>query len=234
MRWRCALLPEDCPPIFLADRGFAATAFFRALDALGWHWVIRSKGSVWVRLAGKWQALCVVGRCRPVLMDAAVDYGKRAHGGPYAGRLIIYGDGLYREPWHLIVSAGLASRTARAIVAAYGQRFTCEEAYRDQKNDPHEGFHVDCVRLGTAERWDRLWLVFAWAYYWLNVAGWVVEASGDARAWRANTTTNRTHALWRLGVWGLAHHAGVWRTVLRAQKKFRRTVPPIAEAPVPT
>ena len=62
-----------------------------------------------------------------------------------------------------------------AIVADYGQRFTYEKLYQDQKNKPGEGFHFACVKLGTAERRDRLWLVFAWAYYWLNVAGWDIE-----------------------------------------------------------
>ena len=48
-----------------------------------------------------------------------------------------------------------------------------------------------------------MWLVFAWAYYWLNVAGLDVEVRGDARYWRANTVQKRTHALWRLGAWVL-------------------------------
>lgn len=81
----------------------------------------------------------------------------------------------------------------------YGQRFTCQESYKDQKNDTGTGFHLDCVKLGTAARWDRLWLVFAWAYYWLNVAGWDAEVRDMARHWRANTAKTRTHALWRLG-----------------------------------
>ena len=42
------------------------------------------------------------------------------------------------------------------------------------------------MTLSTPERWDRLLLVLAWAYYWLNVAGWytasfpvIVELSND-------------------------------------------------------
>lgn len=33
------------------------------------------------------------------------------------------------------------------------------------------------MKLVMADRWDRLWPVFAWAYYWLNVAGWDGEVS---------------------------------------------------------
>ena len=41
-----ALLPKTCQVILLADRGFATVEFFRFLDALGWQWIIRNKGSI--------------------------------------------------------------------------------------------------------------------------------------------------------------------------------------------
>ena len=63
--------------------------------------------------------------------------------------------------------------SAARIVAAYSQRFTTEECFKEDKYDPDEGFHLDCVTWTTPERWGRLWLVFVWAYYWLNIAGWV-------------------------------------------------------------
>lgn len=229
------LLPAGCHPILLADRGFATPVWFRAIDALGWDGIIRSKGSVWVRQpGGRWSALCVWGQHRPVLVDTLGEYGKRAQGGSHVGRPVVYGDGAHVEPWYLIVSAGLAQRTGLEIVAAYGPRVRCEESYRDQKNDPHQGFHLDCVTLSTAARWDRLWLIFAWAYYWLHVTGWTAEAQGTARQWRANPADRRTHALWRLGPWALARDEVGWRTILRAVDKFRRTIPAITAAPPPT
>ncbi len=70
--------------------------------------------------------------------------------------------------------------------------------------------------------------VFAWAYSWLNVAGWVMETAGKAREWRANTLkAYRTHALWRLSHWGSAHHDLVWRALIRAVRDFRRRIPPL-------
>ncbi|PSR20562.1 MAG: hypothetical protein C7B45_14280 [Sulfobacillus acidophilus] len=71
-------------------------------------------------------------------------------------------------------------------------------------------------------------MVFAWAYYWLNVAGWAMEVAGKAREWRANTVKgSRTYALWRLGHWGLAHHDVVWRILIRTVRDFCRRIPPI-------
>jgi hypothetical protein len=228
-----ALLPAGCQVILLADRGFATVQFFRFLDCLGWDWVIRSKGNVLVRWKGAWIPLALLGKGRPVHQDGAVDYGKKAAGGSYAGRLVVYADATHPDPWFLLVSDGLKDRPWGNVVALYGQRFTCEESYKDQKNDPYAGFHMDCVKLGTEDRWDRLWLVFSWAYYWLNVGGWAVEQRGDARHWRANSTEKRTHALWRLAQWALAHHDLVWRTFLRSQKAFGSHIPPLGEVPAP-
>ncbi len=47
-----ALVPKACHVILLADRGFATVEFFRFLDALGWDWIIRSKGSILVQHLG--------------------------------------------------------------------------------------------------------------------------------------------------------------------------------------
>ena len=227
------LLPEGCHPIVLADRGFATARFFRFLDGLGWDWIIRSRGNVGVQWQGRWLLLCGLGTQRPLQLDESVRYGKKAADGPYPGRLVVYADSAHVDPWFLMVSAGLADLAWGAIVAGYGQRFTCEESYKDQKNDPGEGFHLDCVKLGTAERWDRLWLVFAWAYYWLNVAGWDAEVRGLDRHWRANTAKTRTHALWRLGLWALTHGGLSWRMICRRQAHFTQHIPPVGTVPPP-
>ena len=51
------------------------------------------------------------------------------------------------------------------------QALYLRRVHRDSKNAFYEGFQLNGVKLGTPERWDRLFLVFAWAYYWLNVGG---------------------------------------------------------------
>ncbi len=224
-----ALISPTCHVILVADRGFASTELFRALDALHWDWIIRSKGTVWVQTEGQpWKSLSSWSHERPAHADLPrVRYGRRSHGGPYPCRIVVYGEPGHPDPWNLIVSAGLAPAQwpEERVVAAYGQRFTTEECFKDQKNDPYEGFHLECVKLGTPERWDRLLLIFAWAYYWLNVAGWHMETTDQAPQWRANTAKKRTHALWHLGQWGLAHHDVVWRTLLRTRLALIRSIP---------
>ena len=80
------LLPAGCHPILLADRGFATVRFFRFLDTLGWDWIIRSKGSIWVEWDRHWRPLALLGKPRPAQLDGPVRYGKKAEGGSYAGR----------------------------------------------------------------------------------------------------------------------------------------------------
>lgn len=229
------IMPAGCRVLLLADRGFAATELFRALDAVGWLWVIRTKGSIGVRHRGRWMPLWSLAKSRPVCTELSkVLYGREATGGPYPCRIIIYADKGHRDPWYLVVplTVSVAEWPRDRIIRAYGQRFTTEECFRDQKNDHYDGFHMDCVRLTTPERWDRLLLIFAWAYYWLNVGGWVMEQWGRDRAWQSNTRrTQRAYALWRLGEWGLKHHDLVWRTLLRARRAFIASIPSIASAP---
>ncbi|MCL5063695.1 MAG: hypothetical protein M1600_01190 [Firmicutes bacterium] len=223
------LIPEDCHVIWLTDPGFGAVRLFRFLDGLGWDWVIRGKGNILVRWKSAWRPICLLAKGRPLQWDDHGDDGKRAAGGSYAGRLVIYADKVHTDLWVLLVSPGLAGRSWGQVVALYVKRFTCEESYKDQKNQPNDGFHRNSVQWGIVDRWDRMRLVFAWAYYWLNVGGWVVEHRGAVRDWRANTSEKRTHALWRLGFWGLQHHDLDWRDLVRHQAAFQSSIPPIGE-----
>ena len=221
---------RSCHPILLADRGFGAQEIFEALDAWGWDWIIRVKGSTPSEIRpGVWRPLLLWAKSRPVLRDLlSVRYGKSYGKQAYRLRMVVWAQKGYPDPWYVAVSAGLSATTWPApwITAAYGQRFTTEECFRDEKNDWYEGFQLDGVKLGTPERWDRLLWVFAWAYYGLNVGGWARERLGKDREWRANTvTTHRTHALWRLGSWGLVKGQLVWRTLWRYQTDFRRKIP---------
>jgi len=136
-----ALLPPDGHVILLADRGFGTVRFFRFLDGLGWDWVIRGKGNILVRWKNAWRPIVLLGQGRPLQWDDHVEYGKAAAGGSYAARLVIYADAVHTDPWFLLVSPGLAGRSWGQVVALYGQRLTCEESYKDQKNQPCTGFH---------------------------------------------------------------------------------------------
>ncbi len=116
--------PPTGHPILLADRGFAAVELW-ALDTLGWDWVIRTKGSVWVQSDGRWRPLYGYALERPVLKELpTVRYGRRYGKDAYPCRVIAYGEPGYPDPWDLVVSAGLKNWEPGRLIAAYGQRFT--------------------------------------------------------------------------------------------------------------
>ena len=111
-----AYIPPTCHPILLADRGFAAVDLFQALDALGCDWVIRTKGAVWIQSGGRWRPLYGYARERPVLQDLSpVRYGRRYRNNAYACRVIVYAEPGYRDPWYLVVSAGLRDWQAASL-----------------------------------------------------------------------------------------------------------------------
>ncbi|PSR20528.1 MAG: hypothetical protein C7B45_14615 [Sulfobacillus acidophilus] len=115
-------VPPTCHPILLADRGFAVVDLFRALDRLGWDGVIRTKGAVWIRASGRWRPLYSYARReRPVLQDLPrVRYGGRYQDNAYPCRVIVFAEPGYRDPWYLVVLAGLRDWEAGRLIGAYG------------------------------------------------------------------------------------------------------------------
>ncbi|MCY0898055.1 MAG: transposase [Firmicutes bacterium] len=127
-----AAIPPDCHVILLADRGFAAPTLFAALTRLGWEGIIRAPGQVQGRRQGLWRWADQ----RPVLRDLPhIRHGSRRAGTLLPCRAVIAADRQHREPWFLIVSAGLTPDAwpAARIVAAYRQRWTTEGALKMKK-----------------------------------------------------------------------------------------------------
>ncbi len=77
-----------------------------------------------VQLSGRgpWGGLWTLRGRLPRLVDEPVTYGKRAEGGPYAGRLVVDADTAHlHDPWYLTVSAGSpAGRPCDRPVAVLG------------------------------------------------------------------------------------------------------------------
>jgi hypothetical protein len=103
-----------------------------------------------------------------------------------------------KDAWCLATSRPDA---APEIVALYGQRFTIEENFRDEK-DPHFGMGVLDTHIDDPERRDRLLLLFAVAVALLTMIGRAGEQIGADRLIRANSKRShgrRQHSLFRQG-----------------------------------
>jgi hypothetical protein len=190
------VLPANVRVRIVADRGFGDQKLYRMLtDELKFDFVIRFRGNIKVtaadgeaRPASEWVG--VGGRAR-VLRGATVT----ATGFPVATVVCVQAKDM-KQPWCL--AASVTHETARALVNLYGKRWGIEGAFRDTK-DLRFGMGMGAIHVSTPDRRDRLWLINAFAVVLLSLLGAAGEALGYDRHLKSNTSTRRTHSLFRQG-----------------------------------
>ena len=156
-----------------ADRGFADGDLFALLDALRLRFVIRVKGSTKVCWGGTWhklKELKFVGHSQHRTLGW-VDYCESA---PYHAWLTMSRQRNRHGQWQMwyLLSNYVASATAQA--REYGQRFRCEEGFRDAKW--YLGFKQ--ARITCLQAWARLFALFALALLLLTTLGTFVFLQG--------------------------------------------------------
>jgi len=190
------VLPAGVGVRIVADRGFGDQKLYRMLaDELKFDFVIRFRGNIKVtaadgeaRPAAEWVG--AGGRAR-VLRGAMVT----AAGCPVATVVCVQARDM-KQPWCL--AASVTQETARALVNLYGKRWGIEGAFRDTK-DLRFGMGMGAMHVSTPDRRDRLWLINAFAVVLLTLLGAAGEALGYDRHLKSNTSTRRTHSLFRQG-----------------------------------
>lgn len=188
-------LPLDVAVIVLADRGFADTKFHAFIEKdLGWDFVIRMRENVFVTTQdGRYFKVRdgVPRNGRIVEYQSAFVTAKKA----FTGAVVCVKKRKMKEAWSLATSL---KGQKEGVVKLYSRRFTCEENFRDLKDDRF-GLGLKETRVSTPERRDRLLLISAIATILLTLLGKAGEKAGYDRMLRANTVTNRTHSLFRQG-----------------------------------
>ncbi len=190
------VLPAGVRVRIVADRGFGDQKLYRMLtDELKFDFVIRFRGNIKVtaadgeaRPAAEWVG---AGGRACVLRGATVT----AAGYP-VGAVVCVQTKDMKEPWCLATS--VTNETARALVNLYGKRWGIEGAFRDTK-DLRFGMEMGAMHVSTPDRRDRLWLINAFAVVLLTLLGAAGETLGYDRHLKSNTSTRRTHSLFRQG-----------------------------------
>ena len=189
------LVPSGCRVTILADRGFGDQKLVAFLDTLGFGYVIRFRGNIHVtaadgqsKPAAEWVGKG--GRAR-TLRDARVT----AKGQPVGAVVCVHARGM-KEPWCLASSERDAP--AAMLVRHYAERWTIEPQFRDTK-DLQFGMGLSATRIGEPMRRDRLLLISAFATALLTLLGAAGERLGLDRLLKSNTSTTRTHSLFRQG-----------------------------------
>lgn len=191
-----SFVPEDKKVIILADRGFCNTDFFRFItEELGWDFVIRIKNNIYVECvegvvarASEW--VLKNGRVLE-LQNARVTNSKHV----MINSMVFVKKRGMKDSWNL---ASSIKGRKEYVVSLFGRRFTCEENFRDIKDDRF-GVGLKEVAITTTKRRDRLLMINAIATVLLTILGAVGEGLGYSRCLKANTVNRRTHSLLRQG-----------------------------------
>lgn len=188
-----AFLPKTCEQVIvLADRGFGAIGFYEFISSLGFDFVIRFKGDVYMTVNGLTKKTKEWLRLNAHLYSNVGLTLER-----YVVPVVVcVHDKKMKEPWYL--ASSLTSRGTRRIISLYGRRFTCEEDYRDIKN-LRCGMGLSSVSIQKAERRDRFLLISALSITLLTLLGAAGEAIGFDRMLKSNTVKTRTHSLFKQG-----------------------------------
>lgn len=227
-----ALLPPGIRAIVITDAGFQ-NPWFRAVQALGWHWIGRIRHRTQVRLrqqAAVWSS-CKTLHPRATTCACSLGEAQLAKSNPLSCRLVLVRrrrrgrveltcsgkrarSGHSRkmavranEPWLLAVSQSLGALPAAVIVSLYAKRMQIEQSFRDLKSHRYGcGFEDTLSR--SAERLEMLLLIHMLA----SLVAWLVALAATANTVARVCTpslTKRYSLLW-IGWACLRHNRVPW------------------------
>lgn len=204
-----ALLPPGVRPILITDAGFQGP-WFRAVEAIGWHWIGRVRHRTRVRWVGRhgtqddW-ICCKTLHPQASARACSLGEAQLAQRDPQSCRLVLvrrpkrgrvqltrYGRrarsrhsramaARAKEPWLLAVSCSLDELSARRVVALYARRMQVEQSFRDLKSHRY-GCAFDDTLTRESRRLEMLLLIHMLATLAAWLAGLTATANTLARA----------------------------------------------------
>lgn len=169
------LVPAGAQVIVVGDAGFSSVKVLQQLEAWGWHYVLRQKGSSRLQRAGAASDerldRLVTGPGQQVWLPAVKFTAQWQHP---TNVLAVWQRG-YEKPWLLTTNLP----TAYAARQAYARRMWIEEMFGDWKD---HGWDLESTHLRHPDRLSRLLLALALLYVWLVLWGNALIKAG-CRAW---------------------------------------------------
>jgi hypothetical protein len=154
------LIPTGATVLMLGDREFGTPDMMRSIQAYGWDYCLRVKGTAYVHLStGCWiqlRDLAPVPGTRYYLTEVALT--KSHDYGPI--HLALACDQDSDDPWFIATNLCPSQRTLRD----YARRFGCEELFSDIKA---RGFNLALSQLHHTDRFSRLLVAIALLYVWV-------------------------------------------------------------------
>lgn len=225
LRRLARVLPDDARPILVTDAGFRGP-WFRAVEAMGWHWLGRLRNTTYLRPVGvpdepaQWVSCKTmyelaqhtprdlgpmeIARSNPlsahVVLHAKPPRGRKhrnRQGVPTRSSNSRKNAQREREPWLLIASPDL-DLTAQQLVTLYARRMQIELSFRDLKSHRYgQAFEDSLTRKGP--RIEVLLLLSALATFATWLVGMACEASGIDQWLMPFRSKRRLYSVMRLG-----------------------------------
>lgn len=220
-----AVLPEEVHPILVTDAGFRGP-WFRAVEAMGWHWLGRLRNRTQLKPADTADDLREWVPCKAMYeqyLGKTRDFGLMdvTRSAPFQARVVLHGKPAKgrkdrnrrgaparnsnsrksarreREPWILIASPALPL-SMRQVVTLYARRMQIELSFRDLKSHRYgQGFEDSLTRKGA--RIEVLLLLSTLAAFATWLVGVACEASGIDTWLTPYRSRRRLYSVMRLG-----------------------------------
>ena len=201
---------------FLGNRRVRVAEGMRALvklaaKAAGWRLVVAAGLDYIVRVCGK--VVFESERYSGLLRDLELYPGERLDLGlglyrqknPVRRRVVAHWGRRHVESW--LLGTNLRWGVKR-LVRVFSQRMMIEELFRDEKNIRY-GWGLRQMRLGSAQRLERMFLVLALAYILLLLMGLICKESMSAAHWSSTTSRKKPVSAFMVG------------RIMQEQKRFR-------------
>jgi len=209
-----SMLPNNSRPIIVTDGGFKVP-WFRLVESLGWDYVGRIRGRTMAREDESSEWFYVKDYyAGATTIPKHLGYVEMTRSNPIACHLVLYkgkvkGRHRYnragertackhsegnaereREPWVIATSLPVTSTFAKKVIKLYSARMQIEEAFRDMKSHRY-GIGFDMHLSRDLKRLQLLVMIGMLVTLVLWILGSVVQLSGEARYYQANTVKKR-------------------------------------------
>jgi hypothetical protein len=197
-----SMLDEGVKPIIITDSGFS-TPWFKAVESLGWDYVGRIRGNKYYRSQNTttWAAITSLHKdatATPTLLGT-IELCKEQRGNIKQTNQSKKHAKANKEPWLLVSSLLINSKTPKKVVELYSFRMQIEEGFRDLKSTKY-GFGFEHVNTRHIYRLNLFFLIAMLTAFLAWIIGWIAEKSNLQNQYQANSIkTTRVLSLFYLG-----------------------------------
>jgi hypothetical protein len=192
------IIPNNIEVIIIADRGFGMKPeLVKYIAKIGFNYVMRTKSCYSIEsddYKGQIKDLKIKNN---LIYDFKNVKWPKSKQKKTISRFVISKKKGCKEEW--VLATNLNNLSASTIVDLYYKRMTIEETFRDQKNVLN-GFALEKMRLSSAIRYDKMFLIISYCYLLIMLFGLYMEQENKHKEMMVNTVKYRSFSLFQVGL----------------------------------